>query len=48
MPYYDEYVPNPETSKSNVFYDLWARPTLEFKPTCKKSIDSAVSVLKGM
>ena len=48
LPYFDNYFPDPETSKSNVFYELWGRPTLEYKPTCDLTISSAISVLDGM
>jgi hypothetical protein len=45
MPFFDRYVPNWQYIKSTLFYDLWGRPTLEFSPTCGKSIEEAMQNL---
>ena len=46
MPSFRSYVVDPLHSKSALLYDLWGRPTLEFSPTCSRSIKEAVQILE--
>ena len=50
MPFYSTYLPRTEAFavKSKVYYDLWARTTLDYKVDCDKSINDAYGVLKLM
>ena len=45
MPNFARYVPNAEETKSALKYQFWGRTTLQYSPSCEKSIIDAVDVL---
>ena len=46
MPYFSTYVDNDD--KSLLFYDLWARTTLEYSTSCDEEIDGAIETLDNI
>ena len=48
MPYFNRYVPQAKTVKSELYYSMWTRTTLNYTTDCDKSISDAYDVLHDM